>query len=184
MSEQAKEVSREERFVEYLEQLERAEDHAALAALRRSLGKSPGEASGAHQYVLRFNPPVREEAAYYLIGALFALHPKTWQREEGAKRATNLGASFAWFNREVERESIEKRFVALLDCHADELPEHLRHAISLLRSKEIPVDWVQLLRDLKYWEHEDRFVQRRWARAFWGGAEEENISATQPSTED
>jgi CRISPR system Cascade subunit CasB len=75
MSEQAKAVSREERFVTYLEQLEHAEDRAALAALRRSLGKSPGEASEAHRYVLRFNPPVREEETYYLIGALFALHP-------------------------------------------------------------------------------------------------------------
>src|SRR2546423_7221253 len=113
MSEQTAKSSRDERFVAYLEQLERAEDRAALAALRRSLGKSPGEAPEAHRYVLRFSPPVREEGAHYLVGALFALHPKSWQREDVANRPTHLGASVARLKRQDESESIETRYVAL-----------------------------------------------------------------------
>jgi CRISPR system Cascade subunit CasB len=172
MSETAKVKTQDdkpERFVEYLEKLEAGQDRAALAALRRSLGKSPGQAAEAHRHVLWVSPPSWEELAYYLVAGLFALHPASWRKEEGDKQLTNFGASFAWLRSKTDSDSIEKRFVALLDCHEDDLAEHLRHAVSLLKSKEIPVDWAQLLRDLRNWNHEDRFVQRRWARAFWGG---------------
>lgn len=162
---------RAERFVERLEKLNRNGDRAALAALRRSLGKTAGEAAEAHRYILPFNPSVWEEPAYYLVAGLFALHPASWRREEGDKRPTNFGASFAWLKSNTDSDSIEKRFVALLDCHEDDMAEHLRHAVSLLRSKDIPVDWLQLLRDLRNWNHEDRFVQRNWARAFWSGSQ-------------
>jgi CRISPR system Cascade subunit CasB len=173
MTEEIVQKSREERFVEYLEEIERNEDRAALAALRRSLGKSPGEAVEAHRYVLPFNPATWEESAYYLVGGLFALHPQSWRKDKGDRNLTNLGASFARLGSEVESKSIEKRFVALLNCHEDDLAEHLRHAISLLRSKEIPVDWIELLKDLRNWNYSDRSVQLRWARAFWGRADEQ-----------
>lgn len=166
-----------ERFISYLQELADKEDRAALAALRRSLGKSPGEAAETHRYVLRFNPEPWEESAYYLVAGLFALHPESWPHKEGDKRLTNLGASFAWMKAKPEASSdssIERRFVALLDCHADDLADHLRHAVSLLKAKEIPVDWLQLLRDLRRWNHEERFVQRGWARAFWGGNQADN----------
>jgi CRISPR system Cascade subunit CasB len=159
-----------ERFVEYLEKLEAGQDRAALAALRRSLGKSPGQAAEAHRHVLWVSPPSWEEPAYYLVAGLFALHPASWRKEKDDNQLTNFGASFARMKSKADSESsIERRFVALLNCHADDLAEHLRHAVGLLRSNEIPVDWAQLLRDLRKWGHEDRFVQRRWARAFWGG---------------
>jgi CRISPR system Cascade subunit CasB len=163
--------SRHDRFVKYLEDLERNEDRAALAALRRSLGKSPGEAADAHRFVLPFNPAVWEEPAYYLVAGLFALHPANWRKEEGDKQQTNFGASFALLRAKTDSDSIEKRFVALLDCHEDDLGEHLRHAVSLLRSQEIPIGWVRLLNDLSYWNNEDRSVQRNWARAFWGSGQ-------------
>lgn len=172
MSETARVKSQDdkpERFVEHLEKLEASQDRSALAALRRSLGKSPGQAAEAHRHVLWVGPPSWEEPAYYLVAGLFALHPASWRKDEGDRQLTNFGASFAWLKSKTDSDSIEKRFVALLDCHEDDLAEHLRHAVSLLRSKEIPVDWAQLLRDLRNWNHEDRFVQRRWARAFWGG---------------
>lgn len=165
-----------ERFINYLKELADDEDRAALAALRRGLGKSPGEAVEAHRYVLRFDPEPWDEWAYYLVAGLFALHPVSWSSQEDNKRLTNLGASFAWMKGKPEASSdssIERRFVALLDCHGDDLAEHLRHAISLLRAKDIPVDWLQLLRDLRNWNHEDRFVQRNWARAFWGSNQAE-----------
>lgn len=161
-------LSKGERFINYLEELARDEDRAALAALRRSLGKSPGEAAETHRYVLRFNPEPWEETAYYLVAGLFALHPVNWRKQEDSKQPTNLGASFARLQASTDSESIEKRFVALLDCHEDDLAEHLRHAVSLLRSKEVSVDWLQLLKDLRHWNYETRRVQRSWARAFWG----------------
>lgn len=161
-----------ESFIRYLEELARNEDRAALAKLRRGLGKNPGEAAETHRYVLRFNPEPWEETAFYLVAGLFAMHPESWPLKEADKRLTNFGASFAWMKSKSDSESsIERRFVALLDCHEDDLAEHLRHAVSLLRSKEIPVDWLQLLRDLRNWNQENRRVQRNWARAFWNGSQ-------------
>lgn len=161
-----------ERFINYLKVLADDEDRAALAALRRSLGKSPGEASEAHRYVLRFNPEPWDEWAYYLVAGLFAMHPESWRKAEGDKQLTNFGASFAWMKSKADSDSsIERRFVALLDCHEDDLAEHLRHAVRLFKSNKsevILVDWLQLLRDLRNWNDEKRYVQRNWARAFWG----------------
>ena len=64
--------------------------------------------------------------------------------------------------------AIERRFVALLAAHPDDLALYLRQAISYLRSKEVPVNWQQLLVDLQAWSHPDQYVQKRWVRAFWG----------------
>src|SRR2546426_9537486 len=149
MNTETKQASTEDGFVAYLTRLVEDEDRAALAALRRSLGKAPGEAAEAHRYVLPFtgNATQRDEDTYYLVGALFALHQINWPPNEESNGPTNFGASFAWLKREVESDSIEKRFVALLNCHQEDLPDHLRHAVSLLRSKEIPIDWARLLRD-------------------------------------
>jgi CRISPR system Cascade subunit CasB len=178
----APEKSRTESFITYLNELERKEDRAALAALRRSLGKSPGEAANAHRHILRFNPPHYEEKAWYLVAGLFALHPKDWSRAEGKEGATNFGASFARLNHLSESGSLEKRFVALLNSHEDDLSEHLRHAVSLLKTRDIPVNWLQLLRDLRNWNHANRFVQRQWARAFWGGVAEDQVAPAAGAT--
>jgi CRISPR system Cascade subunit CasB len=150
-----------------LEQLDRNGDRAALAALRRSLGQPIGYSGEAHRYILWINPSQWEERHYYLIAGLYALHPNIWRQTEANTRATNYGASMARLNREVGSSSIERRFVALLDAHEEDLAEHLRQTVSLLKSRDIPVDWVRLLRDLKNWKLESRSVQRQWARSFW-----------------
>jgi CRISPR system Cascade subunit CasB len=175
----------EDRFVAFLVKLVESEDRAPLAALRRGLGKKPGEAADSHPYILPRIPANAsrwDEDAYYLTGSLFALHQIDWPAGEDESRRTNLGASFARLGRVVESESIEKRFVALLNCHEDDLPDHLRHAVSLLKSKEIPIDWARLLRDVRRWNHEDRWVQREWAQAFWGEKREQAQQTT--STQD
>jgi len=159
--------SKEQRFVDYLEQLDRKGDRAALAALRRSLGQPIGNSGEAHRYILWINPSQWEERYYYLIAGLYALHPNSWHRTEANTRTTNFGASMARLNREVASSSIERRFVALLDCHEEDLAEHLRQTVSLLKSRDIPVDWVRLLKDLRNWKLESRTIQRQWARAFW-----------------
>ena len=173
MSTKEKELRPEERFVAYLQRLVDAEDRAPLASLRRGLGKPPGEAAEALRYVLPRIPQkgsLWDEDAYFLVGTLFALHQINWPSIDDSTQATSLGASFERLARKVESDSIEKRFVALLNCHQDDLPTHLRHAVSLLKSKEIPIDWARLLRDVRGWNHPDRYVQRNWARAFWANS--------------
>lgn len=155
-------MTQSEDFIRYLE--DHREDRAMLAALRRGLGQPPGTVPDAYRYVVPWladdTPPWRE-AAYYLIAALFAYHP-------APGGVGNMGNHFArtrtpgW-----DDTAIERRFTALLAAHPDDLDLYLRQAISFLRSKEVPVNWHQLLTDVLDWGHPDRYVQRRWARAFW-----------------
>ena len=179
----AQRPSRDERFISALEHLVTNDDRAALAALRRGLGQRPGETMELYPYVVPYVQGLQytsDENAYYIIASLVGLYPTpSWQRSDG-KQLTNLGASLALL-KDDSGDSLERRFVALLNAHADDLPEHLRQAISLLKSKDKPVNWLRLLRDIKQWDREDRRVQRLWAKGFWGEAvEDDDESATQP----
>ena len=185
---------RERRFAEHLAGLAiranegNSDARAALAALRRGLGKEPGEVAEVAQQVM---PWIGEHdrtdtvAAYFQIAALFAGHRGSWQHTDG-ERLTNLGASFrrlAGPPGGPDESGPERRFVALLNAHPDDLDRHVRHAVSLLKSDVIPVDWAQLLRDIQEWTHEARRVQRAWARAFWGSGYSAEAEAAPAHTE-
>lgn len=150
-------------FVDYLEKLRENEDRGAMAALRRGLGQPAGTVYETYRYVVPWlgeQASAAQEEAYFLIASLFAYHP-----QEGG--SGNLGASFARTRQpEGDDTAVERRFTALLTAHRQDLPFYLRQAISFLRSREVPVDYHQLLRDLLAWDR--GYVQRNWAQAFWG----------------
>jgi len=150
-------------FVTYLESL--CNDRGALAALRRGLGQPPGTVASMYPYVAHWlseDTPTWQEAAYYLIASLFAYHPA-----EGG--VGNMGRHFARTrDPQGDNTAIERRFTALLAAHPDDLDFYLRQAVSFLKSKQVPVNWHQLLSDVLAWGHPDRYVQKQWARAFWG----------------
>lgn len=144
-------------------------DRGAIAAMHRGLGKPPGIVHQMDRYILPFVFGESEEP-YYLVAALFA----AWHqgKEKVVNADSNLGRSLrTMVNLELDRKEaekrIEKRLIALLNCQRDDLPVHLRQIVSLLRSKEVPINWAQLLHDIKGWNWEDRGVQRSWARGFW-----------------
>jgi CRISPR system Cascade subunit CasB len=147
-------------FITSLERLRDAKDRAALAHLRRGLGKKMGTPEML-PYVVPYLPDaVRDHERYFLIAALFAMHP------DKAPPDFSLGSAFRrmWKG----SDSIEKRFTNLLSTEAEDIGNHLRHAVSLAKSRNVPIDYHQLLYDLKNWDHPDRFVQLRWAKDFWG----------------
>jgi len=157
-------VPRPHPFVTYLERL--SEDRAALAALRRGLGQPLGTVADMYQYVVPWVPQGstrRYEEALYLIAALYASHP-----ESGGQG--NVGDHFARVRQPGGHTAVERRFVALLSSHPDDLPLHLRQAVSYLKSRDVVVNWDQLLRDLLHWGYPDRRVQKQWARRFWSSA--------------
>jgi len=181
-----------EKFVDRLaryipnEEAGRRGNRAALAALRRTLGKPIGEALDAFPYVVPLLPHGLhpwDEQDYYLVAALFALYPEPWsgQQRQSLGLAMRLLARAQSDARggdahdEPERAgdkvdgAVERRFVALLNASGDGFATHLRHAVTLLKSYDRRIDWAQLLRDMRGWEHPDRFVQRAWARDFWAG---------------
>lgn len=160
---------RELAFAAYLAEMARERRLGALAALRRGLGKPPGQAPEMFPFVVPWLPAHAgwwEEQAYYLTASAFAAHQLSWPAGDG-RGPTNFGASMARLVAKVESGGVEHRFVALLSCHRDDLPQHLAHLVSLLQSKEVPVDWAQLLHDVRQWGREDRAVQRAWAGAYW-----------------
>jgi CRISPR system Cascade subunit CasB len=169
----------EDHFVAQLRRLADNDDRAKLAKLRRGLGKPPGTALETLAVVLRCLPSgLRPEAedTYYLVASLFAEHPQPG--------GVSLGRAFNLLARKRQAESLEKRFVALLNADADDLPEHLRHAVSLLKSEGIALDWACLITDIQHWKHPERFVQRQWARDFWAGEEQAETEPTEPTTEE
>jgi CRISPR system Cascade subunit CasB len=139
-------------------------DRAAMATLRRGLSRSPGTVLTMAPFV---EPYLAAEAsrwdrdASYLVAALFAAHPNH-------RAGQSLGSAFRRLSAETGSGSIEGRFAGLLDCDAEDLHHHLRHAIRLLGAHDIALDWHRLARDIRHWRHADRWVQRGWARDFWG----------------
>jgi len=102
-------------------------DRGAMATLRRGLGKPPGTVHQMDRYILKFLSDEIGESdyqPYYLVATLFAF----WH--QGKDRVTtnppeNLGASLRSLvdkeavlgNRDEVEKRIEKRLVALLNCH-------------------------------------------------------------------
>lgn len=161
-------MSYKHNFVTYLETLQ--EDRGALAALRRGLGQPPGNAPEMFPYVVnklpeKAYPGSWTEKTYYLVASLYALHP-----ESAAKG--NFGTHFAHtldLKNPDNNTAVERRFTALLTAHPEDLPHYLRQAVSFLKSKDVPVNWHQLMRHLLQWNHPERAVkvQKSWATQFW-----------------
>jgi CRISPR system Cascade subunit CasB len=169
-------------FVDYLVSLAQRDDRAPMAALRRSLASPDGFAFGADRYIVQWlpkRPSAWRERCYYLVAGLFATHPHNWSSAD--RVSSNFGVSFAKCSRDKEEvnESIERRFAGMLNADAEDLPVHLRHAVTLLRANEVPVDWAQLLGDLQQWNSDKRWVQRKWSRGFWRASESEKNDSNQ-----
>lgn len=64
-------------------------------------------------------------------------------------------------------DSIERRFMALLNADAEHLPGHLRQSISLLMAEEVELDWERLLNDVATWHRPGKHRQKEWIRDYY-----------------
>jgi len=152
---------RQKDFVGYLLSLakEGQENRAALAELRSGLGKEPGEMARVHKHVVPYLPEKGyDDRCYYLLATLFGAFPQH-------RNGRSLGAAFRPLRQ--KSDSMEGRFVALLNAHPDDLDDHLRHAVRLLQNNDEPLDWFGLFDDLLQWDHPHGHVQLQWARDFY-----------------
>lgn len=160
-------------FIGYLLNLakEGQEDRGALADLRSGLGKEPGEMARVHKHVVPYLPEKSyNDRWYYVTATLFGSFPKH-------QSGDSLGRAFRPLR--AKSDSMEIRFVALLNAHPDDLVDHLRHAVSLLKANEQPLDWFLLFEDLIRWDHPDGYVQLRWARDFYKSDSSNEITPVQ-----
>jgi CRISPR system Cascade subunit CasB len=153
--------SLEDRLVAALGDLAAKEDRAALAQLRASLAE--GRETLAYPFVARFFWPERSQREHddvLLVSQLFALHPEHRADTSLAKAMSIVASSGA-------SASVELRFRALLDADREDVPTHLRHAVSLLRSHGQAFDFADLFRTLRRWHELRNHARRRWAQDFW-----------------
>lgn len=148
-------------FISYLLSLAREgqENRGALAELRSGLGRKPAEMARVHKHVVPYLPESKwDDRRYYLTASLFGAFPEH-------RKGHSLGAAFRPLRK--KSDSMEARFVALLNTDAEDLDGHLRHTVSLLKANEQPLDWFQLFDDILQWDHPEGHVQLRWARDFY-----------------
>lgn len=154
-------------LVTHLIDLANREDRRSLAALRRSL--SQGCAAAAYPIVARYFPKDRRpkmERAILTVAGLFALHP--------LHGTLTLGGALRRAAEQRGSQSIEGRFIALLNASVEDIAPHLRQLVALLASNSIGLDWHDLLRALKTWDFDENWARRQWARDYWGTAKEED----------
>ncbi|MDX9864895.1 MAG: type I-E CRISPR-associated protein Cse2/CasB [Anaerolineaceae bacterium] len=168
-------------FIAYLINKAKKDDRKMLASLRRGLGLPPGTSLEMHTYIAPWLSDFVSDdrgKSYYLVASLFAYHP------ENAVTG-NMGGHMALaFPTDDDKKSVNLRFNQLLAAHPDDLYKQLRYIISFLKTKKIPVNWDQLLKDITNWGHPDQFVQRYWANAFWGGYRPNKTNEQSPENEE
>ncbi len=151
-------------FLDSLEKLKHLKAWtAARAALRRGLAFPLGTYAPAVRHLEPLLPASLDPAswareAHYLVAGLYAL--KDGDHWEG--RSLTDALRDAGQNR--GSESIEMRFLALLDADRDQLAYRLRQAVGLV---EGGLDFARLLDDQLAWFRDDRRVQARWAQEFY-----------------
>lgn len=150
----------------FVKRLARAEDSlgpGGVAALRRGVGRPVGMPPAAASAFFSLVPPAARdlERASWVVATLWARHA------QHVKGYGSFGHSLRGLAARQEAAAL-RLLTRLLGADTDELPAALRRAIGLLRDKAIPVDYEQLVWDIREreWDKPDRDVQRRWARDF------------------
>lgn len=150
-----------ERFARHLAKM-LEEPGRPRAVLRRSLAFPPGTWPDAFPYIEPFvaNAEGWTRSAAYLVAGLFAI-------PGGDIGSGSFGAAAYKLRARTDSESVEARFLALLDADDEQLPHRLRQMVTLMASHEIAPDWAELFRDLTAWNSPSRWVQERWARDYY-----------------
>lgn len=165
---------------------------AALAQLRQGLGKKPGEVPETWGLLLEGMPAVLQgnkdipspaENAVFTALTLYGSHMQSADSNMHVRQEEwySLGTSLRKLVKESEDEQrIVRRLKAAAGTKSlTELSVHLRSLISLLRAESIPLDYVELARNLYYFQ----FPKYRsdvclgWARAFYRSPETGNANA-------
>lgn len=162
---------------------------AALARLRRGVGRVPGELPDllAHTHHDDFVPsrgdePSRAEVAVHIALTHFALHQQSQTRAMHV-HGRGLGAALRSLDTSHELpEALLRRFRILGTAQGLlELTHHLRGVVQLLRQAGTSLDYGLLADQLVTWQYPDgpSRVRLQWGREFYRTA---NIT-TEPDTD-
>lgn len=161
--------------------LEQSGSKAHLAQLRRGIGKKPGELPELWGMFLKNMPeelmekngkPSYAEWAIYTALTLFALHQQGHSEPMNIEgEANRLGrATRRLIQNEDDEENVRMKLSVV--ARSDDMTEvsyHLKTIVKLMESNDIKLDYVDLAKDL-YWfqfeEYADR-IRLKWGQDFY-----------------
>lgn len=188
-------MSNDDAFIRYLYSLKH-EDSGALAALRRACGQRFADSRGC-QYFASISMRPADFLTATLVAQYSTAQIQSGKHHTKYENYGSIGAAWARFCRKRDPEqdpdyfyqrrqeslvtgqnlprppSIHERFRTLLDAELEpdgsgELAYRLRGLMRMLVAEDIPIDIIQLAQDLRGWRSVNRYVQARWAKAFYG----------------
>lgn len=167
-----------------------SEARAALANLRRGVGRRPGELPQLYGELLQDMPeemysagskPSYAEWAVYMALTLYAMHQqgkdvKTDNMNRENVSLGNAASELVADNDDTER--IWKRLYAVASsADMQEMSYHIRALIKLLRDNDIPLDYPQLAKDLYFYQLSDEsaeHIRLKWGQDFYKKRTDEN----------
>ncbi|MBN2074343.1 MAG: type I-E CRISPR-associated protein Cse2/CasB [Dehalococcoidales bacterium] len=167
--------TREQEFIARIERLGTDE----LAKLRRGCGeRDPVE--GRCPWLIGLVYGVASEATSFLVASLLAQYKTSHIRAGNHRGEGNFGITWKQAVLGTDSKSLFRRFNILLEAEYDpwtgegDLPYRLRQMVRYAAGKDIGIDWSVLLTDLKFWNHSEKRVQKRWARSFFSSEVQDN----------
>jgi CRISPR system Cascade subunit CasB len=162
-------------------------DNGAKADFKRALSGEPEHVLRVYPFVLPYvgklsdfeSEQQRQEKQIWIpVACLSVYYPQPIQKTE---KPRNFGHSCRSLATATNSEGADRRFRALLDLVLSDIQSPLAALVRQMKSKDIAINYAQLLADLRQWEHPKQYIQDRWARAFWGvpsssSAETESVS--------
>ncbi len=157
---------------------EGSSNRGKLAILRRGL--RPADRFDAERFALideyvKGEIDESDERLLHEVTALCALHPRierTPTAESSLTRA-NFGNTLAavYPAAHPRRRGVARRLTFVLSGTRAEVLQRLLPLFRQLHgdAPDHPVNYLILFRDVRSWDSDDRWVQRAWARSFWGG---------------
>ncbi len=167
-----------------------SEARAALANLRRGVGRRPGELPQLYGELLQDMPqemyssgskPSYAEWAVYMALTLYAMHQqgKDVKTDNMNQENVSLGSAASELVTDIDdTERIWKRlYVVASSDDMQEMSYHIRSLIKLLRDKDIPLDYPQLAKDLYLYQLSDESAEQirlKWGQDFYKKRTDEN----------
>jgi CRISPR system Cascade subunit CasB len=161
----------------------RSDGVAALARLRRAVGKPPGEIGDVLEYTLAdefaphrsdvdYDKPTAAETAAHICMTLYATHQQS-RTQRMHQRGHGFGRAVRALHPDEPKSPpapVLRRFHALGTADSlDELVHHARGMIQLLRAQQFPLDYALLADQLVRWQKPGgaAAVRLLWGREFY-----------------
>jgi CRISPR system Cascade subunit CasB len=164
-----------ERQNNFLENLHRRikDDNGVKAVFKRALSGEERHIRNTYSMVLPYLEGIheRQQEIWIFVASLSVYYPQSIREKQ-----QNFGSSCRGLANNTQSEGADRRFRALLDTALEDIQSPLTALVRQIKTKEVRLDYPQLLSDLCQWEHPDQYIQDRWARNFWGASSTEEES--------